>query len=49
MEEEKLEEYKMLREEMQNCIERDNSLATFMVTAVATILTFAVSANLQVH
>ena len=48
MEEEKLEEYKMLREEMQNCIERDNSLATFMVTAVATILTFAVSANLQV-
>lgn len=48
MEEERLEEYKMLRDEMQNCIERDNSLATFMVTAVATILTFAVSANLQV-
>ena len=48
MEEEKLEEYKMLRDEMQNCIERDNSLTTFMVTAVATILTFAISANLQV-
>lgn len=43
-----LEEYKMLREEMQNCVERDNSLATFMVTAVSTILTFAVSFNLQV-
>lgn len=45
---ERLEEYKMLRDEMQNCIERDNTLATFMVTAVATILTFAVTANLQV-
>ena len=33
---------------MQNCIERDNTLTTFMVTAVATILTFAISANLQV-
>lgn len=48
MEEENLEEYKMLRDEMQNCIERDNTLTTFMVTAVATILTFAISANLQV-
>ena len=46
--ESKLEEYKMLREEIQNCVERDNSLATFMVTAVSTILTFAISANLQV-
>ena len=46
--ENKLEEYKLLKEEMQNCVERDNSLATFMVTAVSTILTFAVSANLQV-
>ena len=46
--ESKLEEYKMLREEIQNCIERDNSLATFMVTEVSTILTFAISANLQV-
>lgn len=45
---ERLEEYKMLRDEMQNCIERDNTLVTFMVTAVATILTFAVTANLQV-
>ena len=44
----KLEEYKMLREEIQNCVERDNSLATFMVTAVSTILTFAITANLQV-
>ena len=44
----KVEEYKMLREEIQNCVERDNSLATFMVTAVSTILTFAISANLQV-
>lgn len=43
-----LEEYKMLRDEIQNCVERDNTLATFMVTAVATILTFAISANLQV-
>ena len=43
-----LEEYKMLRDEIQSCIERDNSLATFMVTAVATILTVAISANLQV-
>lgn len=48
MEEELLEEYKMLRDEIQNCVERDNSLSTFMVTAVATILTFAISANLQV-
>lgn len=48
MKEQQLEEYKMLRDEIQNCVERDNSLATFMVTAVATILTFAVSANLQV-
>ena len=48
MEEENLEEYKMLRDEMQNCIERDNTLTTFMVTAVAIILTFAISANLQV-
>lgn len=47
MKEELLEEYKMLREEIQNCVERDNSLSTFMVTAVATILTFAISANLQ--
>lgn len=46
--ESKLEEYKMLREEIQNCVERDNSLVTFMVTAVSTILTFAISANLQV-
>lgn len=46
--ENKLEEYKLLKEEIQNCVERDNSLATFMVTAVSTILTFAVSANLQV-
>ena len=46
--ESKVEEYKMLREEIQNCVERDNSLATFMVTAVSTILTFAISANLQV-
>ena len=46
--ESKLEEYKMLRDEIQNCIERDNSLATFMVTAVSTILTFAITANLQV-
>ncbi len=46
--EEKIEEYKMLRDEIQNCVERDNSLSTFMVTAVATILTFAISANLQV-
>ena len=46
--ESKLEEYKMLRDEIQNCVERDNSLATFMVTAVSTILTFAISANLQV-
>lgn len=45
---EKLEEYKMLREEVQNCIERDNTLSTFMVTAVATILTYAISSNLQV-
>lgn len=48
VEEELLEEYKMLRDEIQNCVERDNSLSTFMVTAVATILTFAISANLQV-
>lgn len=48
MEEELLEEYKMLRDEIQNCVERDNTLSTFMVTAVATILTFAISANLQV-
>lgn len=46
--ESKVEEYKMLRDEIQNCVERDNSLATFMVTAVSTILTFAISANLQV-
>lgn len=46
--ESKIEEYKMLRDEIQNCVERDNSLATFMVTAVSTILTFAISANLQV-
>lgn len=46
--ESKLEEYRMLRDEIQNCIERDNSLATFMVTAVSTILTFAITANLQV-
>lgn len=46
--ENKLEEYKLLKEEIQNCVERDNNLATFMVTAVSTILTFAVSANLQV-
>ena len=46
--ESKVEEYKMLREEIQNCVERDNSLATFMVTAVSTILTFAISANLPV-
>lgn len=46
--ESKLEEYRMLRDEIQNCVERDNSLATFMVTAVSTILTFAISANLQV-
>lgn len=46
--ESKLEEYKMLREEIQNCVERDNSLVTFMVTAVSTILTFAITANLQV-
>lgn len=44
----KLEEYKMLRDEIQNCIERDNTLVTFMVTAVSTILTFAITANLQV-
>lgn len=47
MKEELLEEYKMLKDEIQNCVERDNSLSTFMVTAVATILTFAISANLQ--
>ena len=46
--ESKLEEYRMLRDEIQNCVERDNSLATFMVTAVSTILTFAITANLQV-
>ena len=46
--ESKLEEYKMLREEIQNCVERDNTLVTFMVTAVSTILTFAITANLQV-
>ena len=44
----KLEEYKFLRDEIQNCVERDNSLVTFMVTAVSTILTFAITANLQV-
>lgn len=47
MKEELLEEYKMLKDEIQNCVERDNTLSTFMVTAVATILTFAISANLQ--
>ena len=39
----KLEEYKFLRDEIQNCVERDNSLVTFMVTAVSTILTFAIT------
>ena len=43
-----LEEYVLLKEEIQKCIDRDNSLATFMVTAVASILTFAISANLQI-
>ncbi len=46
--ENELEEYKLLKEEIQNCVERDNSLATFMVTAVASILTFAISVNLQI-
>lgn len=46
--ENELEEYILLKEEIQKCIDRDNSLATFMVTAVASILTFAISANLQI-
>ena len=46
--ENELEEYILLKEEIQKCVDRDNSLATFMVTAVASILTFAISANLQI-
>ena len=41
----KLEMYKMLRDEVQSCVERDNTLTTFMTTAVATILSVGVSAH----
>lgn len=36
-----LEEYRMLRSEVMNCINLHNTLCTFMITAVGAILTFS--------